>query len=52
VPEGVGFQTKPQLAQAMVEVERAVEAGVPAGWVTADEVYGGDAPPAERPGGR
>jgi SRSO17 transposase len=22
---------------------RAVEAGVPAGWVTADEVYGGDA---------
>jgi SRSO17 transposase len=41
VPEQVGFHTKPQLAQAMVE--RAVEAGVPAGWVTADEVYGGDA---------
>jgi SRSO17 transposase len=41
VPERVGFQTKPQLAQAMLE--RAVEAGVPAGWVTADEVYGGDA---------
>ena len=41
VPERVGFQTKPQLAQAMLE--RALEAGVPAGWVTADEVYGGDA---------
>jgi SRSO17 transposase len=43
VPQRVGFQTKPQLAQAMLE--RAVEAGVPAGWVTADEVYGGDARP-------
>jgi SRSO17 transposase len=41
VPAKVGFQTKPQLAQAMLE--RAVDAGVPAGWVTADEVYGGDA---------
>jgi SRSO17 transposase len=41
VPEQVGFATKPQLAQAMLE--RAVDAGVPAGWVTADEVYGGDA---------
>jgi SRSO17 transposase len=41
VPEQVGFRTKPQLAQAMVA--RAVEAGVPAGWVTADEVSGGDA---------
>jgi SRSO17 transposase len=41
VPERVGFHTKPQLAQAMLE--RAVEGGVPAGWVTADEVYGGDA---------
>jgi SRSO17 transposase len=41
VSERVGFQTKPQLAQAMGE--RAVEAGVPAGWVTADEVDGGDA---------
>jgi SRSO17 transposase len=41
VPEQVGFHTKPQLAQAMLE--RAVEVGVPAGWVTADEVYGGDA---------
>jgi SRSO17 transposase len=41
VPERVGFQTKPQLAQQMLA--RAVDAGVPAGWVTADEVYGGDA---------
>jgi SRSO17 transposase len=41
VPAKVGFQTKPQLAQAMLE--RAIDAGVPAGWVSADEVYGGDA---------
>jgi SRSO17 transposase len=41
VPERVTFQTKPQLAQAMLE--RAVGARVPARWVTADEVYGGDA---------
>jgi SRSO17 transposase len=40
VPEQVAFQTKPQLAQQMLA--RAVDAGVPAGWVTADEVYGGD----------
>jgi SRSO17 transposase len=41
VPDEVSFHTKPQLAQAMLE--RAVDAGVPAGWVSADEVYGGDA---------
>jgi SRSO17 transposase len=41
VPERVGFQTKPQLAQQMLA--RAVDAGILAGWVTADEVYGGDA---------
>jgi SRSO17 transposase len=41
VPANVGFQTKPQLAQQMLA--RAVDAQVPAGWVTADEVYGGDA---------
>jgi SRSO17 transposase len=40
VPEEVGFQTKPQLARMMLE--RALDAGVPAAWVTADEVYGGD----------
>jgi SRSO17 transposase len=39
VPEQVGFRTKPQLAQ--LRLERALDAGVPAAWVTADEVYGG-----------
>jgi SRSO17 transposase len=40
VPETVTFRTKPQLARAMLE--RALAAGVPAQWVTGDEVYGGD----------
>jgi SRSO17 transposase len=40
VPKTVEFQTKPQLARAMLE--RALDAGVPAAWVTGDEVYGGD----------
>jgi SRSO17 transposase len=40
VPSEVGFRTKPQLARVLLE--RALEAGVPASWVTADEVYGGD----------
>jgi DDE superfamily endonuclease len=34
----VGFATKPELARGMLT--RALEAGVPAGWLTADEVYG------------
>lgn len=34
------FQTKPQLALSMLT--RALDGGVPAAWVTADEVYGGD----------
>ncbi len=38
VPEGIGFATKPQLARRMVE--RAITAGVPFTWVTADMVYG------------
>jgi len=40
VPEEVTFQTKPQLAQQMLE--RARDAGVPARWVTGDSVYGND----------
>jgi SRSO17 transposase len=40
VPVEVAFRTKPQLARVMLE--RALDAGVPAAWVTADEVYGGD----------
>jgi SRSO17 transposase len=40
VPEGARFQTKPQLAQKMVE--RAVESGVPFGWFAGDTVYGSD----------
>ena len=38
VPADVGFATKPELAIAMLS--RALDAGVPASWVTADEVYG------------
>jgi SRSO17 transposase len=34
----VEFQTKPELALAMLT--RALDAGVPAGWVAGDEVYG------------
>ncbi len=40
VPESVVFQTKPQLALAMLD--RALDGGVPAAWVTADAVYGND----------
>jgi SRSO17 transposase len=39
IPDVVTFQTKPELAQRMLE--RALVADVPAAWVTADEVYGG-----------
>jgi SRSO17 transposase len=39
VPDQVGFAAKPELARVMLQ--RALNAGVPAGWVTADEVYGG-----------
>jgi SRSO17 transposase len=37
----VEFRTKPELAVAMLT--RALDAGVPAGWVAADEVYGQNA---------
>ena len=40
VPEQAAFRTKPQLARRMLE--RALESGVPFGWVTGDEVYGND----------
>jgi SRSO17 transposase len=42
VPAGTGFRTKPQLLQLMIE--RAAAAGVPFGWVTADEAYGDNGP--------
>jgi SRSO17 transposase len=40
VPGDVGFATKPQLARQMVA--RTLDAGVRAGWVAGDEVYGAD----------
>jgi SRSO17 transposase len=42
VPGKTAFQTKPQLLQAMIE--RALAAGIPFGWVTADEAYGDNGP--------
>jgi SRSO17 transposase len=36
----VPFQTKPQIARRMLA--RALDAEVPAGWVTTDHIYGGD----------
>jgi SRSO17 transposase len=38
IDPAVEFRTKPELALAMLT--RALDAGVPAGWVAADEVYG------------
>jgi SRSO17 transposase len=40
ISDTVGFQTKPQLAQGMLQ--RALDTGVPFRWVTGDTVYGGD----------
>jgi SRSO17 transposase len=40
IPDDIPFRTKPALARLMLT--RALEAGIPAAWVTGDEVYGGD----------
>jgi SRSO17 transposase len=40
IPKVVTFATKPELARTMLR--RALKAGVPARWVTADEVHGSD----------
>jgi SRSO17 transposase len=40
IPAQVGFATKPALATQMLT--RTLDAGVPAAWVTGDEVYGAD----------
>ncbi len=40
IPDAVSFATKPKLGRALLE--RALAAGVPCAWVTADTVYGGD----------
>jgi SRSO17 transposase len=40
IPEETAFATKPALARQMIT--RALDAGTPAGWATADEVYGQD----------
>src|SRR5437764_6412922 len=40
IGDDVPFATKPELARTMLT--RVLEAGVPAGWLTADEVYGQD----------
>ena len=42
IPEDTGFATKPQLARKMIE--RAISAGLPLGWFTADEAYGDNGP--------
>jgi SRSO17 transposase len=40
IPDDIAFATKPELARQMLQ--RAFDANLPAGWVTADEVYGSD----------
>jgi SRSO17 transposase len=40
IPASVGFQTKCELAQKMLE--RIFHAQIPAAWVVADSVYGGN----------
>src|SRR3712207_6280313 len=40
IADAVGFATKPELARSMLQ--RTLDAGVAAGWLTADEIYGQD----------
>lgn len=40
IPEKTAFAAKPELARVMIA--RALDAGTPAAWVAADEVYGAD----------
>jgi SRSO17 transposase len=40
IPDDVPFRTKPEMAREMIA--RALDAGVPCGWVLGDEVYGAD----------
>jgi SRSO17 transposase len=40
IDDDVPFATKPDLARRMLQ--RALDAGMPAGWLTADEIYGQD----------
>jgi len=42
IPDDVAFASKPELAQRMLQ--RVGAAGLPAAWVTGDEVYGGSGP--------
>jgi SRSO17 transposase len=42
IPEETVFRTKPQLLRLMIE--RAIAAGIPFGWVTADEACGDNGP--------
>ena len=49
IGDGVAFATKPELARKMIG--RAVEAGIPFSWVTADEAYGGNTGAAHVAGG-
>jgi SRSO17 transposase len=42
IADAVGFAAKPELARQMIE--RAITAGMPFGWVAADEVYGQNTP--------
>ena len=42
IPGGTKFATKPQLAKKTME--RAIAAGLPFAWFTADEAYGDNGP--------